>query len=113
MGFKKLILSHPDSHSIGGGLDFVKAAAELGAYVELCALGITPIFQRITPAQMAEFAKAAGADHVFLSTDYFFEWSATPTEQLRGLIAALMYAGLEPEDVYTACHDTPEYLLDV
>ena len=111
MGFGKLVLSHPDSGSVQASLEQVGEFARLGGYIELCALGLTPIHHRISPSQMAQMARAAGGERCILSTDYFFAWDASSPEQLRGLLHALLYAGLEPEVLRAMVRDIPRALL--
>jgi hypothetical protein len=113
MGFKKLVFTHPDSTTINAEQDVVEKMAELGAYIELCALGLTAIYHRITPQKFAVYVHAVGADKCVLSTDYFHEWAAPLPEQMRMLINSLMYAGVSFDEVRQMAKDNAAFLLGV
>ena len=113
MGLRKVILSHPDSGSVRASIEQVEAFARYGGYIELCALGLTPIHHRITPAQLKEYADRAGVGQCILSTDYFFAWDASSPEQMRGLISSLLHAGLTPEEVAVMAREVPRKLLNI
>lgn len=113
MGFKKLVLCHPDSNSVKANMEQIAEFARLGGYVELCALGLTPMHYRITPAQFGEIVKLVGPDRCILSTDYFFAWDASSPEQLRALVNALLFAGISPEDIRMMATQTPSHLLGI
>ncbi len=112
-GFSRLAFTHPDSHSIGAQREQVLAMAELGAHIEICALGLTPIFQRVTPQEFAEIIRAVGAERCFLSTDYFFEWCPPIPELMRLLMNALLHAGVSAGEIRTMSHEVPRFLLNL
>ena len=111
MGFKKLVMQHPDSGSVKATFEQVKEIAALGAYIEICALGLTPIYYRITPPMFEQMIHTVGADKCVMTTDYFFEWSAPIPEQMRLLAASLMSAGVEDEEITAMARYNPERLL--
>jgi hypothetical protein len=111
IGLRKVVLSHPDSGSVRATLEQIEEFTGYGGYIELCALGLTPIHHRVTPEQMARMAQVAGVEQCILSTDYFFAWDASSPEQLRGLLNALLFAGLDPEALRAMSHDIPRRLL--
>ena len=112
-GFFRLAFTHPDSHSIGAQRKQMLAMAELGSYIEICALGLTPIYQRITPQEFVEIIHAVGTERCFLSTDYFFEWSPPIPELMRLLMHALLHAGATAEEIRAMSHDIPQFLLSM
>jgi hypothetical protein len=113
MKFKKLIFTHPDSSTIKADLDVIRQMADLGAYIEICALGLTSIYHRITPQKFGEIIHTVGAKRCILSTDYFHEWVAPLPEQMRMLINSLLFAEVSVDEVSCMCKDNPAYLLGI
>jgi microsomal dipeptidase-like Zn-dependent dipeptidase len=113
IGNLPFIFSHPDSRSVGGTIEDMKAIIDLGGYVEICALGMMPAFQRISPNDIIKIIRNLGAENCVLSTDFFFEWAPTPPEMLRMAIATLMNAGLGENDVRRLIQLNPAKILGV
>ena len=111
IGFGKLVFNHPDSGSVKADFDQIVTMAELGGYVEICALGLTPLYYRITPQKFKEIIHRIGAERCVLSTDYFFEWSPPASEQMRLLIGSLLEVGVGEDEVRTMVRDNPRLLL--
>ena len=111
IGFAKLVFNHPDSNSIKAEFDQIKAMAELGAYIEICALGLTPLHYRITPQKFKDIIDAVGAERCIMTTDYFFEWSPPAPEQLRLLASCLLEVGVAEKAIVRMVRDNPRKLL--
>jgi microsomal dipeptidase-like Zn-dependent dipeptidase len=108
-----VIFSHPDSHSVGGTIDDIRKMVERGAFVEFCAVGMMPAFQRIHPRQVVETVREVGAEHCILSTDFFFDWSPPPPEMLRMAIATLLTMGLSEEETRFLVQINPARILRI
>ena len=113
IGFQKLILNHPDSRSIGASFEQIVEMASLGAYVEICALGLMPMFLRITPDGLKKIIQAVGASRCLLTSDYAFEWSPSGPEKLRMLISALLEVGVKEEEIVEMAQANPKMLLNL
>jgi hypothetical protein len=113
IGLWPVIFSHPDSHSVGGTINDMKAMANNGAYVEFCVLGMLPMFQRIHPSKLIENIKEIGAEHCFMSTDFFFNWPPPPAEMLRMAIATLLDLGLGIEEIELLVKINPSKILRI
>ena len=113
IGFKKLILNHPDSRSIGATFDQIVEFASLGSYVEICALGLMPMFLRITPKELKEIIQTVGASRCILTSDYAFDWSPSGPEKLRMLISALLEVGVKPDEIVEMGQTNPKTLLNL
>jgi len=111
IGFKKLILNHPDSRSIGASFEQIVEFAALGGYVEICALGLMPMFLRITPQELKKIIQTVGAGRCILTSDYAFEWSPSGPEKLRMLISALLEVGVKGEEIVEMAQANPKILL--
>ena len=111
IGFKKLILNHPDSRSIGASFEQIVEFASLGGYVEICALGLMPMFLRITPHELKKIIQTVGASRCILTSDYAFEWSPPGPEKLRMLISALLEVGVKEEEIAAMAQANPRFLL--
>jgi hypothetical protein len=113
IGFKKLILNHPDSRSIGASFEQIVEFASLGGYVEICALGLMPMFLRITPQELKKIIQTVGASRCILTSDYAFEWSPSGPEKLRMLISALLEVGVKEEEIAEMAQANPRFLLSL
>jgi hypothetical protein len=113
IGFQKLILNHPDSKSIGASFEQIVEFASLGAYVEICALGLMPMFLRITPQELKKIIHTVGASRCILTSDYAFEWSPPGPEKLRMLISALLEVGVKEEEIVEMARVNPKRLLNL
>ncbi len=111
IGFQKLVFNHPDSRSIGAHFEQIVEMASLGAYVEICALGLMPLFQRVTPKEFKKTIETIGADHCILTSDSFFEWAPSGPEMLRMLIASLLEVGVKEEEIVEMIQVNPKRLL--
>jgi len=113
IGFKKLVFGHPDGRSVGASSEQIVEMADLGAYVEICALGIMPLFMRTTPRDLKRTIETVGARRCILSTDSFFEWLPSSPEMLRLLIASLLEVGVREEEIREMAQLNPKRLLNL
>jgi hypothetical protein len=107
----RFVFSHPDSNSIGATPEDIEAIMATGAVLELCALGVQPGFQRITPAEFKDLADRYGADRCIITSDYFFSWAPPSAESIRTLAAILLELGMTVEEVSQMVAGTPARLL--
>ncbi|HOG15706.1 MAG TPA: DUF6282 family protein [Syntrophales bacterium] len=112
MGFKKLLMSHPDSRAVGATMDQVKEFAGMGYFIETTFLGLLPAFWRLSIQDLCARIREVGARRWVLSTDTFFEWSAPPSEMMRMFIASMLAAGMPSEDVDLMVRKNPSELLN-
>jgi len=111
MGFRKLVFGHPDSKSVGGQMDHIKAMAEMGFYVEFTFLGLLPAFQRISPKEICRRIREIGAERSILTTDTFFEWTPPPSEMMRMFIGTLLGEGMTEDQIDRMARRNPAELL--
>jgi hypothetical protein len=107
----RLIFSHPDSHSVGATREDIVLMARLGAYVEICALGIRPEIGRITPAQLAEIIEECSPERCVITSDYFFHWSPPSSVLIQDLVRSLMNHGIEEAAIRQMVCRNPSSLL--
>lgn len=112
MGFKKLLMTHPDSNAVGATMDHVKEMAGMGFFIETTFLGLLPAFWRISLKDLCQRIKDVGAKRWVLSTDTFFEWSAPPSEMMRMFIASALSAGMTVDEVDLMVRKNPSELLN-
>lgn len=112
MGFKKLLMTHPDSNAVGATMDHVKEMAGMGFFIETTFLGLLPAFWRISLKDLCQRIKDVGAKRWVLSTDTFFEWSAPPSEMMRMFIASALSAGMTADEVDLMVRKNPSELLN-
>ncbi len=113
LGLKKLVMNHPDSGSVHATLEQIKAVAELGAFVEICTLGVTPLYFRLPIPEMKQIIDIVGPEKMILDTDYFFDWSAPVPEQMRQVIASLIIKGVSEEAIRKMVSENQRYLLGI
>jgi len=113
MGFKKLLLSHPDSNAVGATMEQVKQMAEMGFFIETTFLGLLPAFWRISLKEICQRIKEVGARRWVLSTDAFFEWTPPPAEMMRMFIGTVLSGGMSADEVDLMVRKNPSELLNV
>jgi len=113
LNFKKLVMGHPNSISVGASTDHMKEMVRLGGMVEFCFIGALPLRQRFHPKQIVEFIRELGPEHCVLSTDAFYDWTPPAPEMLRMFIAALVELGISREDIKLMVQNNPARLLNV
>lgn len=113
IGLKKLIFGHPDSKSVGGGMEHIKEIAEMDFFVEFTFLGMLPAFQRISPKEICWRIREIGAKRSILTTDTFFEWTPPPSEMMRMFVATILGEGITEDEIKTMICRNPEALLNV
>jgi hypothetical protein len=107
----RFVFSHPDSHSIGATRGDIRTLAQLGATIEICALGIHPRINRISPQALAEVVVDVGPERCALTSDYFFEWAPPSAQSIEELARALISCGIAEDDVRTMAAANPARLL--
>ncbi len=107
----RFVLSHPDSHSIGASDSEVVTAAGLGAYIEICALGVHPKIDRVTPADLARTVRAVGAERCVITSDYFFPWSPPSSVTLHEFAVALFDEGITRDELDLMLKTNPRRLI--
>jgi microsomal dipeptidase-like Zn-dependent dipeptidase len=112
-GFWPVIFAHPDSHSVGGTAEDIKAMASHGAFIEICAIGMMPAMQRIHPREFVKIIKEIGSEHFVLSTDFFFGWPPPAPEMLRMMIATFLGMGLSAEEIRLLVQMNPGRILRI
>ncbi len=112
IGYKKMVFTHP----CGGLDDFtyaqLKEAADLGAYIEVTCLSMLPRYQAITVQTLKEVIDTCGADHVYLSSDYFFDNTPPVPMQFEMIFGGLYSLGTKYEDLQKMV-EIPRKLLDI
>lgn len=111
IGFSKLVITHPNSGSIRADVDQIAAMAKQGAYIELCALGLSPVFQWTTAQKLKEVIHRVGAAKCILTTGYAFEWSPSAPEQMRLLVSCLLLVGVGKDEISIMIRQNPRLLL--
>lgn len=97
IGYKKLVLTHPCNKSAHNTLEQIKAFAELGYAVEICTLNLAPLHTVLTIPELKHLIEEVGADHCFLSTDHFFDWTPSIPDQLYQALGCLLDVGVSYE----------------
>ena len=95
-GIGRMIVTHPID---AASTEELRQMVSFGAYVEWPFLSCMPSVNRTTPEEMVTSIRALGVESCVVTTD-FGQWvNPPPAEGMRMAIAALLDAGLEPEEV--------------
>ena len=84
----------------------------MGHYIELCALNVAPLYTSTTIEEMGRIIKEVGADHCYISTDHFFDWTPSIPQQIYQVLGCLLDAGVSYEELQTVMN-TPKLLFGV
>ncbi len=107
-GCERLIVTHPTGTATD---DDLRAMTRLGAFVEHTYRSCLPSGGGTDPAEFAAAVRRLGVDHCIVTTD-LGQWMNPPAaEGMRMAIAALLEAGLGPEDISTLVKSNPARLL--
>lgn len=112
-GFHKLVFSHPLSKTIAGSLDDIQEMAQLGAYIELCAITAFPMHQHVKMSQMAEAITAATPQRTILTSDANLPFNPPSPVMMQMFLASLLELGVSREDLNIMAKHNPAALLDL
>lgn len=110
-GNVRVVFTHPYSSSVGGNLQDMKAMAQGGAYIEICALAMMPAFQTLSPEGVINIVREIGAEQCVLSTDFFFDWAPPPPEMLRMIVGTLLMRGLSDRELRCLIQTNPASII--
>jgi len=110
-GINEIFFQHPDSNSVKATDGETREIVAAGGVVELCALGLLPMLQRIRPEWMIEMLETHGPDKCVLTTDSFFEWAPPAAETLRMCASLLLELGAGEGALRMILHEVPRRLL--
>ena len=107
-GIQRMVATHP----IGiASMEELHELVSLGALVEHIFLSCMPSSNETTPAEMVSTVRKLGVEHCLVTTDFGLWMNPPPAEGMRMAIAALLEAGLAPEEVSTLVKANPLHVL--
>lgn len=112
LNYHNVCLTHPRSSCSFNEFEQIRAFAEMGHYVEFCALNVAPMHGTMTIAEIKRVIEDAGAEHCYLSTDQFFDWTPSIPQQMYQVLGCLSDAGVSYEQLQTLMR-TPRRILGV
>jgi len=110
-GFKKLVFSHPLSHTVGAKIEDMLAVAKMGFFIEFCFIATLPLRQKESPQEIYETITQIGPEHCILTTDAIYAWGPPAPEMFRMFIAAMLELGLDSEQIKVMVQKNPGELL--
>ena len=109
-GVRRMIATHLDGAAT---VEEQRRMVELGAYPEYAFLSCMASCARRTPKQLVDTIRSLGVDNCIVTTG-FGQWqNPPPAEGMRMAIAALLDAGMTPDEVTTLVKVNPAHLLGV
>ncbi|HLG91563.1 MAG TPA: DUF6282 family protein, partial [Acidimicrobiales bacterium] len=111
----QLLVTHATEELAGPNLsvEACRELAELGAYVELCAMTCIGALATRQPAELAACAAAVGPARCTLATDFGQAANPRPADGFQAFADALVEAGLSPAEVRTMACENPCRLLGI
>ena len=107
-GVRRMVATHP--HGVAS-MDEQREIASLGAYLEYTFLPCMPSQSAMKPEELASTLTALGIGRCVVATDLGQWMNPPPAEGLRMAIAALLDAGMKPDEVSTLVKANPLELL--
>ncbi len=108
-GIARMIATHPAGVAT---VDEQREMASLGAYLEYTFLSCMPSRGSMTPEELVGTLRVLGVENCVVTTDFGQWMNPPPAEGMRMAIAALLEAGMEPEEVNTLVKVNPSRLLN-
>ena len=107
-GVRRMIATHPGGTAT---VDEQDEMSSLGAYVEYTFLSCMPSGGRMSADDLVRALRTLAVEHCIVTTD-FGQWTnPPPAEGMRMAIAALLDAGMTPDEVSTLVKVNPSRLL--
>ena len=110
-GMEKILINHPESHTVQISIEDQKELAELGAYLEHNFSGCTPMAMTTTPAKIAEAIKVVGAEHCVIATGLGQAYNPPPVEGFRMFVCSLLANGITRSEIELMAKKNPAKLL--
>ena len=107
-GIERMIATHPGGTAT---VDEQDEMSSLGAYLEYTFLSCMPSGDRMRTDDLVRILRTLEVEHCIVTTD-FGQWTnPPPAEGMRMAIAALLDAGMTPNEVSTLVKINPSHLL--
>ncbi len=103
-----MIATHPASVAT---MDEQREMVSLGAHVEYTFLSCMPGQRRASPADLVSAVRELGIEHCVVTTGFGQWMNPPPAEGMRMAIAALLDAGMEPDEISTLVKVNPSQLI--
>jgi hypothetical protein len=113
-GITKFLVTHANWALCRLDLEVQRELIAAGAYLEYVAVScVSPIFWEQKPAELTEWVRELGGDHLVLSSD-LGQYSSSPhPEGMRQLLSAMLDLGAEPTELEKMTKANPAKLLDL
>lgn len=109
-GVDRFVITHPTIDPPGLTMPDLEALAGMGAFIELCYIGLT---HGDTLSTMTDLIDRVGPSRVVLTTDLGQVDTVPPAEGLALFATALVDAGVSPTDVAAAMRTNQRWLLSL
>lgn len=111
IGYRKLVLTHPDSRSVAATKEQIVEVAKSGAFIEWALHGMMPKSQRISPAKIAEWIETIGPSHCVITTDVFGPSSLPEPDEFQLYLGLLNEVGISVTEIKLMSHVNPLFLV--
>ncbi len=112
MGLRRLLMTHPQMDFTRASLEQMRAAAELGAFLEFDSLSCRPGWPgALPPSDIAACIRQIGHQHVCMASDGGQAVNPHPAEMLMDFAEAMAAEGIPPEHLRVMMCENPAVLL--
>lgn len=111
VGYRKLVVTHPDSRSVAATKEQIIEAAKSGAFIEWTLHGMMPKSQRISPAKIAEWIETIGPSQCVVTTDVFGPSSLPEPDEFQLYLGLLHEVGISVDDIRLMSQVNPLFLV--
>lgn len=108
-GIRRTLATHPQGIATA---EEIHEMVALGAYVEFTLFSTIPPGNKTTVEEIATAVRTLGAEHCVMTSDFGQWMHPPPAEGMRMAIAALLQAGLSPDEVSSLVKDNPLRLVE-
>lgn len=111
MGFRRLVITHPNFRVPGLDSDALTRLAELGAWFEFTYCTVSPMWRHATIEGTVAAIHTVGPERVILSSDCGQPHNPMPHEGLRLIAQMCLETGVAETEVYKMICDNPAELV--
>lgn len=113
IGYRKLVVTHPDSKSVVATDSEIMESVKSGAFIEWTLHGMMPKSQRMHPSKIVEWISKIGPTQCVLTTDVFGRSSLPEPDEFQLYLGLLHEFGISTEDIKIMSHTNPLFLVNM
>lgn len=113
LGYRKLVVTHPDSKSVVASEAEILESVKSGAFIEWTLHGMMPKSQRMHPSKIVEWIARIGPEQCVVTTDVFGRSSLPEPDEFQLYLGLLHEFGVSTDDIKLMSHTNPLFLVNI